>query len=212
MRIVKEHDERRNEIITTAEEFFLTKGFNKTTVNDILKRIGIAKGTFYHYFVSKEEVLEAVIGQIIDQEILRAKEIQQSNDTALEKLITFLSQNNQEDTRKEEIVDKFQLPENALMKQRALEETINQVCPVLAEIIEVGRQQGEFRTEHPLESIQFLIAGIQTMFDNIEKLSPETIQSRVIAATDLIYKVLDINPNIHPYEQTVTQLQKIFLS
>lgn len=212
MRIVKEHDERRNEIITTAEEFFLTKGFNKTTVNDILKRIGIAKGTFYHYFVSKEEVLEAVIGQIIDQEILRAKEIQQSNDTALEKLIAFLSQNNQEDTRKEEIVDKFQMPENALMKQRALEETINQVCPVLAEIIEAGRQQGEFRTEHPLESIQFLIAGIQTMFDNIEKLSPETIQSRVIAATDLIYKVLDINPNVHPYEQTVTQLQKIFLS
>ena len=73
MRIVKEHDERRNEIITTAEEFFLTKGFNKTTVNDILKRIGIAKGTFYHYFVSKEEVLDAVIGQIIDQEISRAK-------------------------------------------------------------------------------------------------------------------------------------------
>lgn len=212
MRIVKEHDERRNEIITTAEEFFLTKGFNKTTVNDILKRIGIAKGTFYHYFVSKEEVLEAVIGQIIDQEISRAKEIQQSNDTALEKLMTFLSQNNQEDTRKEEIVDKFQMPENALMKQRALEETINQVCPVLAEIIESGRQQGEFRTEHPLESIQFLIAGIQTMFDNIEKLSPETIQSRVIAATDLIYKVLDINPNVHPYEQTIKQLQKIFIS
>lgn len=212
MRIVKEHDERRKEIITTAEEFFLTKGFNRTTINDILKRIGIAKGTFYHYFVSKEEVLEAVIGQIIDQEISRAKEIQQSNDTALEKLMTFLSQNNQEDTRKEEIVDKFQMPENALMKQRALEETINQVCPVLAEIIESGRQQEEFRTEHPLESIQFLIAGIQTMFDNIEKLSPETIQSRVIAATDMIYKVLDINPNVHPYEQTVKQLQKIFIS
>jgi len=212
MRIVKEHDERRKEIITTAEEFFLTKGFNRTTVNDILKRIGIAKGTFYHYFVSKEEVLEAVIGQIIDQEITRAKEIQQSSDTALEKLMTFLSQNNQEDTRKEEIVDKFQMPENALMKQRALEETINQVCPVLAEIIESGRQQGEFRTEHPLESIQFLIAGIQTMFDNIEKLSPETIQSRVIAATDMIYKVLDINPNVHPYKQTVKQLQKIFIS
>lgn len=212
MRIVKEHDERRNEIITTAEEFFLTKGFNKTTVNDILKRIGIAKGTFYHYFVSKEEVLDAVIGQIIDQEILRAKEIQKSNDTALEKLITFLSQNNQEDSRKEEIVDKFQMPENALMKQRALEGTINQVCPVLAEIVEAGRQQEEFRTEYPLESIQFLIAGIQTMFDNIEKLAPETIQSRVIAATDLIYKVLDINPNVHPYEQTTAQLQKIFIS
>ena len=201
MRIVKEHDERRNEIIITAEEFFLTKGFNKTTVNDILKRIGIAKGTFYHYFVSKEEVLDAVIGQIIDQEISRAKEIQASNGSALEKLITFLAQNSQEDERKEEIVDKFQMPENSLMKQRALAGTINQVCPVLAEMIEVGRQ----------ESIQFLIAGIQTMFDEIEKLPPEIIQNRIIAATDLIYKTLDVNPEIHPYDQTTEQLQKIFI-
>ena len=107
MRIVKEHDERRNEIITIAEEFFLTKGFNKTTVNDILKRIGIAKGTFYHYFVSKEEVLDAVIGQIIDQEIMRAKEIQESDGTALEKLISFLAQNTSESTHKEEIVQKM---------------------------------------------------------------------------------------------------------
>ena len=211
MRIVKEHDERRNEIIITAEEFFLTKGFNKTTVNDILKRIGIAKGTFYHYFVSKEEVLDAVIGQIIDQEISRAKEIQASNGSALEKLITFLAQNSQEDERKEEIVDKFQMPENSLMKQRALAGTINQVCPVLAEMIEVGRQQGEFNTAYPLESIQFLIAGIQTMFDEIEKLPPEIIQYRIIAATDLIYKTLDVNPEIHPYDQTTEQLQKIFI-
>ena len=212
MRIVKEHDERRNEIIATAEEFFLTKGFNKTTVNDILKRIGIAKGTFYHYFVSKEEVLDAVIGQIIDQEIIRAKEIQESNGTALEKLITFLSQNDSEDTHKEEIVDKFQMPENALMKQRALEGTINQVCPVLAKIIEEGKQRGEFETDYPLESIQFLVAGLQTMFDNLKNLSQEVIQNRVIAATDLFFKSLAINPEIHPYDQTVTELQKIFLS
>ena len=212
MRIVKEHDERRNEIITTAEEFFLTKGFNKTTVNDILKRIGIAKGTFYHYFVSKEEVLDDVIAQIIDQEIMRAKEIQESDGTALEKLITFLSPNTSESTHKEEIVDKFQLPENALMKQRALEGTINQVCPVLAEIIAEGTQQQEFRTAYPLESIQFLVAGLQTMFDSIEKLPPEIIQKRVIAAADLFFKALAINPEIHPYEETVAKLQKIFLS
>jgi hypothetical protein len=103
------------------------------------------------------------------------------------------------------------MPENSLMKQRALAGTINQVCPVLAEMIEVGRQQGEFNTAYPLESIQFLIAGIQTMFDEIEKLPPEIIQNRIIAATDLIYKALDVNPEIHPYDQTTEQLQKIFI-
>lgn len=53
MRIIKEYEERRKEILETAERLFLTKGYTKTTVNDILKEIGIAKGTFYHYFKSK---------------------------------------------------------------------------------------------------------------------------------------------------------------
>ena len=61
MRIVKEHDERKNEIIDTASHIFAQKGYDKTSVNDILNAIGIAKGTFYHYFKSKEEVLDAVI-------------------------------------------------------------------------------------------------------------------------------------------------------
>jgi len=55
MRIVKEYDERRNEIIDTAKKLFITKGYNKSSVNDILNEIGIAKGTFYYYFASKEE-------------------------------------------------------------------------------------------------------------------------------------------------------------
>ena len=50
MRIVKEHDERKNEIIDTASCIFAQKGYDKTSVNDILNAIGIAKGTFYHYF------------------------------------------------------------------------------------------------------------------------------------------------------------------
>ena len=49
------------------------------------------------------------------------------------------------------------------------------------------------------------------MFDEIEKLPPEIIQNRIIAATDLIYKALDVNPEIHPYDQTTEQLQKIFI-
>ena len=46
MRIIKEYEERRKEILETAERLFLTKGYTKTTVNDILKEIGIAKGRF----------------------------------------------------------------------------------------------------------------------------------------------------------------------
>lgn len=75
MRIVKEYEERRKEILETAERLFLTKGYTKTTVNDILKEIGIAKGTFYHYFKSKEEVMDEIIMRIIKEDVTKAKRI-----------------------------------------------------------------------------------------------------------------------------------------
>ena len=64
MRISKEYDERKNEILDTAERLFHTKGYEKTTINDILKEVNIAKGTFYYYFKSKEEVMDALIEMV----------------------------------------------------------------------------------------------------------------------------------------------------
>ena len=61
MRISKKHDIRLNEILDISENLFATKGYEKTTVNDILDGVGIGKGTFYHYFKSKAEVMDAVI-------------------------------------------------------------------------------------------------------------------------------------------------------
>ena len=50
MRIVKEYEERRKEILETAERLFVTKGYTKTTVNDILKRDRDSKGDVLSLF------------------------------------------------------------------------------------------------------------------------------------------------------------------
>jgi len=47
---------------------------------DILNEIGIAKGTFYYYFKSKEEVMDAIIMRIISADIAAAKEIADNPD------------------------------------------------------------------------------------------------------------------------------------
>ena len=91
MRIVKEYEERRKEILERAERLFVTKGYTKTTVNDILKEIGIAKGTFYHYFKSKEEVMDEIIMRIIKEDVAKAKVIVSNpNIPVLEKLFRVL--------------------------------------------------------------------------------------------------------------------------
>jgi hypothetical protein len=45
MRIVKEAKERRKDILDAADEFFFQKGFDGTSTNDIIKKVGIARGT-----------------------------------------------------------------------------------------------------------------------------------------------------------------------
>ena len=51
---------RRAEILRVAEELFYEKGYESTTMNDILHALGLSKGGFYHHFESKESLLQAI--------------------------------------------------------------------------------------------------------------------------------------------------------
>lgn len=52
----KEAEVRKNEIIDAADELFNQKGFDGTSTNDILEKVGIARGTLYHHFKSKRRL------------------------------------------------------------------------------------------------------------------------------------------------------------
>lgn len=64
MRIIKNPEERRQEILSIARELFNAKGVENTKVSDIVKKIGVAQGLFYYYFKSKEEVVNAIQEQM----------------------------------------------------------------------------------------------------------------------------------------------------
>lgn len=57
---MKKGDARRGELLATAERLFYTKGYEKTSVQDILNEMNYSKGGFYHHFDSKLSVLEAI--------------------------------------------------------------------------------------------------------------------------------------------------------
>ena len=121
MRIVKEHDERKNEIIDTASHIFAQKGYDKTSVNDILNAIGIAKGTFYHYFKSKEEVLDAVIAKATELIVERVEAVADNSGLAPEdKLLSVFMAMRIENQMEEGFLEEMHRPENALMHQKSL--------------------------------------------------------------------------------------------
>lgn len=59
--ISKDPEKRRSELIEAAERLFAAKGYEETTVSNIVKEINVAQGTFCYYFGSNDEVMEAMI-------------------------------------------------------------------------------------------------------------------------------------------------------
>lgn len=75
MRIVKNAVVRKNEILDVAEKLFCADGYDNTSTNDILAQIGIARGTLYYHFKSKEDILDAMIDRILEETITKARNI-----------------------------------------------------------------------------------------------------------------------------------------
>ena len=60
-RIIKDPEERRKELIDTAERLFIAEGYDQTAISDIVKEVNVSQGAFYYYFDSKDDVLVAVV-------------------------------------------------------------------------------------------------------------------------------------------------------
>ena len=63
VRVLKAPAVRRAELLDCAQRLFLTRGYEQTTVNDVIAATGLSKGAFYHHFRAKEDLLEAIAGR-----------------------------------------------------------------------------------------------------------------------------------------------------
>ena len=62
-------------LIQIAYRLFITRGYEHTSVDEIIAEAGIAKGTYYYYFESKEQMLEDVIGMMLQAEAEKAEAV-----------------------------------------------------------------------------------------------------------------------------------------
>lgn len=194
MRIVKEHDERKNEIIDTASRIFAQKGYDKSSVNDILNAIGIAKGTFYHYFKSKEDVLDAVIERATDMIAEQVKEVVDNPQLAPEeKLLGVFMSMRIENQMEEGFLEEMHQPENALMHQKSLVSIITVLTPMLTQVVKEGMEKGVFHTAYPEQYMQIFLASATTLFDDgIFQVEPEKQEKLFQALISLLEKMLGV--------------------
>ena len=191
MRIVKEAEERRNEILDVAEELFVTKGYDKTSTGDILERIGIARGTLYYHFRSKEDILDAMIERISGTLIAKAKaEATKKDVPVIDRICNAITSLNIESKIGAEVLNQVHKPQNALLHQKMQKNLVEDVVPVLAGLVEEGVSQGIFHTDYPKEATKMLVVYSSEAFDDREGLSDDELANEVHAFIYNVEKVL----------------------
>lgn len=164
-RIVKKPQERRVEIISAAKKLFLEREYEKTTMNDVMNTLGVAKGTVYHYFKSKEELLDAVVENMSDEYVEIVKNSIDINKTsALESFRKLVEASNVTSKWKEVVVN-LHRPGNIGLHTRLLALSIKKIAPLYAKVIQKGCEEGVFKTDYPLETVEILLAGFQFVTD-----------------------------------------------
>ena len=182
MRIVKEAEVRKEEILGAAEKLFAAKGFDSTSTGDILDAVGIARGTLYYHFKSKEDILDGVIqritGQLMqeDGEIVRQKEL-----PVPERLTKAIMSLNVESKIGHEIMEQVHRPQNALMHQKMQATLLAGINPILTELVEEGIGQGICHTRYPESVVEMTILYANTAFDelNVAGLSPAQRERKI---------------------------------
>ena len=166
MRIVKEPEVRKNEILDAAERIFAAKGYEAATVIDVLEAVKIAKGTFYYYFKSKEDVLDAIIERRISEGVKRAEEIAASPLPPMQKLLAIIMAQKPQNQVQEDFTSVLHEKDNAKLHQKSLTQYVLRLSPCLGKVIEEGIEAGVFSTSFPKESAEIFYTVALVLFDD----------------------------------------------
>ena len=200
-RTAENHEYKKRELLEYAEKLFLEKGYEQTSIDDILKASGISKGGFYHYFKSKEDILSESISNIIDEAVSYLEPVVNNKELdALSKFRLFMTKKNEFQSSKLEYAallasllqsDISQYKYSVLMAAKM-------IVP-FAKIIEQGAAEGVFKVDYPLQTADILIRAIISVTQSpflAEYLSDQEKQRQYqIALKQIIAKTLGISDN-----------------
>lgn len=160
-RIVKEYDERWTEFLDTAQHLFFERGYEKTSVNDIIEQVGVAKGTFYHYFKSKVDLLDRLVERFTENAFLLGKELVQREDmNAIDKLNNFFIVIRDFKVENMELMKMLMKvlyrDENLLLRYKMFKQTIDLLTPEFAKIIKQGMAEGCFSPVDDVETAKLI--------------------------------------------------------
>jgi len=178
MRIVKNPQERKKEFLETARKLFFTKGYEQTSVNAIIKEVGLSKGSFYYYFKSKEDLLDELTKELSLQILAKIREIVNKDNldaaSKLNKSFSVAAAIKLENIKLIKTLLKVLYEDsNVYFRYKVYQKSIEIIAPEFYKIVQQGIREKLFNTPYPLESSRMIFELASALTEKFPKLIVE---------------------------------------
>jgi AcrR family transcriptional regulator len=168
-------DTSRARILQAATSLFYSKGYNAASVADILEAAGAAKGTFYHHFASKADVLQEIVQRSIAEAMPQLHEIADAEEmTAPEKLRSLFASSASWKSQNRDVVigalTAIYSDKNLVLRKRLEDESFRQTIPLYKRIISDGVREGSFRPVDETYTAEFVFSIWLSMSERVAHL------------------------------------------
>ncbi len=154
--VKKTPDEWRKEILNAAQKLFASKGYEETSISDIMDMAGGAKGMFYRFFQSKEDIMHALGNQMFFENN-PFDAIRERNDlNGLQKIKSLLVLNQSDAERNQLNMQAIPILKDPHILVAAVEENRRILTPLWLELLEEGKNDGSIKTEYTKELSELL--------------------------------------------------------
>lgn len=208
VRITKEPDERRAEFLDTALRLFAERGYDNVAVQHVTDAMGVAKGTFYHYFESKDELLaELTEREVHHMNVVAELAAGSAKRSAIERLRDALGTLQSWELDQLEILRAYLRvlfrDENVVWRERVTGTMLDTMLPMLADILRDGMKEGVFAIDDAETAAEVTIAIWHGMYEKVNRplLELEThpemlseVMRRLTAVEVAMERVLGIDP------------------
>jgi AcrR family transcriptional regulator len=192
VRITKDPKERKNELMDAAEQLFVEKGYEHTSASDIIRMVGVAQGTFYYYFESKDDILNAVIDRYTMRYVEFVRTIVDDDSmSALQKFQSMIDEFLSLKNRKKQFSKYLNIEEKVARHERFRGDMETSFSPLVLRIVKQGIREGVFDVDHPKETTELIVLIVDRLITNVRRIEDKkkrTLKAKAAAA--LIEKAL----------------------
>jgi AcrR family transcriptional regulator len=162
------HATRRDAFLDAAQALTMSRGYDRFSIQDILDSTGASKGAFYHYFDSKDALLDAIVDRMAEEGLSRVQPVLDDESlTAPEKLQAVFGGIAAFKAERSDLITRFMRvwasDDNVVVRERLRRHTSQRQLQLLEAIVQQGIAEGFFTSRHPDQLARVVVGFLVSM-------------------------------------------------